>query len=104
MVAWSKNQENLGVSQHLECPSCRILRVQNSVYSQPGGACWAAGQSGAQGPVMCGAGLHLRAWGGAVGVGELARMDFLTIRTGKLFPLLVGSVRRLIEQNPAACR
>ena len=37
--------------------------VQNSVYCSTGGACWAAGQSGAQGPVMCGAGLHVRCWG-----------------------------------------
>ena len=31
--------------------------------------CWAAGHCGAQRPVMCGAGLHVRAWGGGVGVG-----------------------------------
>ena len=55
------------VSQHLECPSPCILRVQNSVYCWLGGACWAAEQSGAQGPVMCGAGLRVRAWYGGVG-------------------------------------
>ena len=42
--------------------------VQNSVYSPPGGVCWAAGQSGAQGPVMCGAGLT-----GGVGAAVLVR-------------------------------
>ena len=34
--------------------------VQSPVYCWPGGACWAAGRCGAQGPVMCGAGLHVR--------------------------------------------
>ena len=76
MVAWSKNQENLGVSQHLECPSCRILRVQNPVYCWPGGVCWAAGQSGAQGPVMCGAGWHVRAYHGGAG-GEVRQSGVL---------------------------
>ena len=55
------------MSQHLECPSPCILRVQNSVYYWPGGACWAAGQCGAQQPAMCGAGLHVRPRGGGVG-------------------------------------
>ena len=41
--------------------------------------CWAAGQCGAERPVMCGAGLRGRLWGGGGGGGELARMDFLTI-------------------------
>ena len=45
------------MSQHLECLGSCILRVQNPVYCWPGGACWAAGQSGAERPVMCGAGL-----------------------------------------------
>ena len=43
--------------------------VQNPVYSQPGGACWAAGQCGAQQPVMCGAGLLVRAWGAVLVAG-----------------------------------
>ena len=42
--------------------------VQNTVYCWPGGACWAAGQCSTQGPVMCGAGLNVRACGGGVGV------------------------------------
>ena len=76
MVAWSKNQENLGVSQHLECPSCRILRVQNPVYCWPGGACWVAGQCGTQWPVMCGAGLLVRCWGAVLvsGSGRVGRL------------------------------
>jgi len=28
MVAWSKNQENLGVAEHLECPGPCILRFK----------------------------------------------------------------------------
>jgi len=28
MVAWSKNQENFGVSEHFECPSPCILRFK----------------------------------------------------------------------------
>ena len=64
------------MSQHLECFSCRFLRVQNQVYCWPGGACWAVGQCGAQGPVMCGAGLPVRGWGGAVddGAGRAGRL------------------------------
>ena len=57
------------MSQHFECPSRCILRVQKSVCCWPGGAGWAVGQSGAQGPVMCGAGLTAWCWGGGVGVG-----------------------------------
>ena len=53
--------------------------VRNKVYCWPGGACWAAGQCGAERPVMCGAGLRGWLWGGGGGGGELARMDFLTI-------------------------
>ncbi len=39
-----------------------------SIFS-PGGACWVAGQCGAQRPVICLAGLHGRPRGGCVGVG-----------------------------------
>ena len=60
----------------MECPGPCILRVQNPVYCWPGGACWAAGQSGAQGPVMCGAGLT----GGVGAVGLVARSG----RAGRL--------------------
>jgi len=49
--------------------------VQNSVYCWPGGACWAAGQWGAERPVMCVAGLTVWACGG--GAGDVARQSGL---------------------------
>ena len=65
---WSNNTNLLKIVSllRLKCPDYLILRFQNPVYCWPGGACWAAGQCGAERPVMCGAGLPVRCWCGAV--------------------------------------
>ena len=56
-------------------PGRPYFTVQNSVYCWPSGACWAAGQWGAERPVMCGAGLRVRCWGGCFcgGAGRVGR-------------------------------
>lgn len=68
------------MSEHLECPSPCILRVQNTVYCWPGLASWTAGRCGClRWFELLVAGLAAAAVNAVVLIWELARMDVLTI-------------------------
>ena len=78
--------------------------IQNPVYCWPGLACWAAGQCGAERPVMCGAGLRVRCWGGCVVAGQAEQGAWIVLagRCGCLHRVerwFYGSkLRVLVEQ------